>query len=258
MSTSSSVCVRSPRYSVPLASLCLVAFAATDVRASVVEQNYPSSSLTVELAPSSPVWTGWTLFGTGYGGGNNWSGGSGNIGHAYTGFGELTDIIVTLPELRNSYQGFTNTPSVRNFGQVLFTPSVNTPYAISGVIPLTFTGTNASSTLARAVLVLEEVSGPAIATYGNVMARAGGGTVVNNLFDNTTLIAGSGAGTLTGGVTYRLSWDFLVASELNGDTTFSADVSANATSFFAISFVPSPGTAGLVALGGLLAARRRR
>lgn len=224
----------------------------------VIEANWPTSELSVDLGPSSQVWAGWTLFGAGYGGGNNASGGSGYISHAYDFANNLTDIAVRLDELRNSAQPFTNTPYIRNHGQVVFTPTVNTPYALSGAIPITLTGGTGSTTAASGSLILEVLSGPTVATYGNAFSRVFPGTVTGNLFDSSTPLTGLPTGTLNGGTTYKLSWDFLLTSVMNGDSFLSADVSAGPSPYFAISFVPSPGPAALGVLLGLYSGRRRR
>lgn len=165
---------------------------------------------------------------------------------------------VRLDELRNSAQPFTNTPSIRNHGQVVFTPTVNTPYAISGFIPMTLTGGTGSTTAASGSLVLEVLSGPSVTSYGNAFSRVFPGTVSGSLFDSSTPLSGLQAGTLNGGTTYKLSWDFLVTSVVNGDSFLSADVSAGPSPYFAISFVPSPGPAALAVVLGLSFSRRRR
>ncbi|MDP1662243.1 MAG: hypothetical protein Q8L55_10045 [Phycisphaerales bacterium] len=238
---------------------------ATVVHGQVAEQNWPASTLNVDVgAPNNTGWGGWSLGGLGYGWGANNQGASGYISHGYDFASNLTAIHVDLNELRNTGGPFiaTNSPYIRTTGQVLFTPLTSMAYTITGVVAVSLTGASTSNTTATGGLVLEVVSGPTLATYtgGVFRSGAGGFGAAGNIFDAGLPASGSSTGFLSSGTTYRLSWDFIMSSNMNNDSTLSADVStAPGGSFFEIAFaIPTPGAAALLGLGTLAAAGRRR
>lgn len=234
---------------------------AVAARAQVTESGFPTSSLTVAPAHvGGSVWQGWSLVNQSYGIGTNLNGGSGNWTHTYSG-GSLTNITVNINELRNEYSQFHNfnDPSVRIYGSVRFTPAANTPYLIGGSVDMVLSGSAASSSSAVGSLWLEQVSGPTVASFGSSFSRAGNVSIVGNIYDSAAPISGSNAGMLSGGVAYQLNWDFSVSSLINGDTGLYSNVfSLSGPQNFSISFLPAPGAAALLGMGGLAAARRRR
>lgn len=251
-----------------LPTLAALAFlTSTSAHAQVIEQNYPSSFLCVDLgATNNPFWTGWSLGGIAYGAGMNNQGASGYISHGYSFFPTtLTNIRVDAHELRNTGGPFfaTNSPYAGIRGEVLFTPQANTNYTLSGAISMYLAGASTSNTLATGSLTLEVLSGPSLATYSAGVFRSGNGgfAAAGNIFDSATPTTGSSTGLLTANTTYRLAWNFAVSSNMNNDSTLSADVAtAPGGSFFDIAFtpIPTPTTAAtLLTLTALTTTRRR-
>ncbi|MCW5766606.1 MAG: hypothetical protein KIT68_11600 [Phycisphaeraceae bacterium] len=231
----------------------------------VAEQNWPSSYLNVDLGgPGGTTWSGWTLFGSGYGAGSNNQGASGYIAHNYDFASNLTSIVVTIDELRNTGGPFiaTNSPYARTTGQVLFTPLVGMAYTISGAVWMQLDGASISNTLTTGAVGLEVLSGPSLATYSGGVFRSGAGGfgAAGSIFNSATPTSGASTGFLNAGTTYRLSWDFIISSTMNNDATLSGNVSTpQYGSFLQISFaVPAPGAAATAALAGLAVLRRRR
>ena len=250
--------------SLGIAALPLLASSRT-LHAQVAEFNWPTSTLNVDLgAPGNTTWGGWSLGGSGYGAGSNNQGASGYISHGYDFASNLTNIRVDVYELRNSGGGFifTNSPYAGNSGQVLFTPQAGMGYTLSGIVAMALNGASTSDTTAVGSLGLEVFGGPSLATYGGSVFRSGAGGfgASGTIFDAGSPTSGSSTGFLSSGTTYRLYWDFSVSSNMNNDLTLSGDVSTPAGgSYFDIAFaVPSPGAVGVLAFGGLAAARRRR
>lgn len=248
-----------------VSALAALATLAGMARAQVAEQNYPSSVLSVDLGgPGGTVWSGWTLFGMGYGGGMNNQGGSGYIAHSYDFAMNLQFIHVNVDELRNTGGAFiaTNSPYARNVGQVLFTPSVNMAYTISGAVWMQLNGASTSNTTATGSLALEVVAGPSLATYtgGVFRSGAGGFGAAGAIFNSAVPNSGSSTGFLNAGTTYRMYWDFAVSSNMNNDATLAADVSTPpGGSYFEIAFaVPSPSAVFVLGAGALVVGRRRR
>lgn len=256
MSTSSIVgSVRAPRSFLAVLAL---AGAAGSALGQVNEAPFPTSSLTT-LNPST-MWQGWGMGGFGYGGGSNLNGSSGQVGHISNFLGQTELLYIGIAELRNSYSPFHSTdPHQRHYGQVEFTAPSVVPYTISGSVTLVMTGSNASSSSAVGQAMLEVVGGPTLATYGGSMNRSSSVSVINSVFDASAPLSGSSSGLLWPGFTYRFRWDYLVTSQVNGDTTLNTDIyGLLGPSYMQISFVPAPGAAALLGLGGLLATRRRR
>lgn len=246
-------------------ALALFAILTGVAHAQVAEQNYPSSALSVDLGgPGGTVWSGWTLFGMGYGGGMNNQGGSGYIAHAYDFASNLQFIHVNVDELRNTGGPFiaTNSPYARNAGQVLFTPSVNMAYTISGAVWMQLDGASTSNTTATGSLGLEVVAGPSLATYSGGVFRSGAGGfgAAGAIFNSAVPSSGSSTGFLNAGTTYRMYWSMVVSSNMNNDATLSADVATPpGGSYFEIAFaVPSPSAALTLGAGALMMGRRRR
>ncbi|MGH7133549.1 MAG: hypothetical protein ACREJO_16585 [Phycisphaerales bacterium] len=237
-------------------------FAAGVASGQVIEQGPFNSLLTTQTGNGGPSWQSWTLLSQNYGGGNNPNGVSGRIIHTYTG-GTLEEIRVNINELRNSGAPFVTQPTAfgRVYGQTLFTPQVNTPYTILGSVSMYLGGTSTSSASASGIVTLEVVSGPTIASFGSSIYRSGHGgfPVLGDIYNANAPLSGSATGMLLAGITYQLTWDFNVSSNINGDTTLDSNVATGpGGSFFAINFAPTPGAATLLGLGGLVACRRRR
>ncbi|MBL8990535.1 MAG: hypothetical protein JNJ48_03035 [Phycisphaerae bacterium] len=237
----------------------------TVARAQVAEQNWPASYLNVDLGgPGGTTWAGWTLFGMGYGAGSNNQGASGYIAHNYDFASNLASITVTIDELRNTGGPFiaTNSPYARTTGQVLFTPLVGMAYTLSGSVWMQLDGASTSNTLATGAVSLEVLSGPSLATYSGGVFRSGAGGfgAAGSIFNSATPNSGASTGFLNAGTTYRLSWDFIISSNMNNDASLSGNVSTpQYGSFVQISFVvPAPGAGALAALAGLAACRRQR
>ncbi len=247
-----------------LAALPLLAFA-PHASAQVAESNYPTSVLNVDNGGlGNTFWSGWSLFGSGYGSGFTNQGASGYISHAYDFASNLTAIHVDVNELRNTGGPFiaTNSPYAGITGQVVFTPLVSMAYTVSGSISMNLAGASTSGTYTSGSVVLEQISGPTLATYNASVYRSGIGGVgaSGTIFDASTPATGSSTGFLAAGTSYRMLWDLRVFSNMNNDATLSADVATPpGGSFFEIGFaVPTPGAAALLGVGGLLASRRRR
>lgn len=228
--------------------------------AQVVEQGPYTSLLTTTTGNNGPTWQSWTLGSQNYGGGSNPNGASGRIIHTYAA-GNLQEIRVNVNELRNSGAPFVNQPTAfaRNYGQVIFTPQVNMPYEILGSVTMLLQGSSSSASSASGLVSLEVQNGPVVASFGSSIFRGGQFPVYAPIYDSASPIFGSATGQLNAGTTYRFSWDLNVSSDIFGDTSLSANVAtAPGESFFAISFVPAPGATALLAIAGLVGARRRR
>lgn len=249
--------VRSMRALRSVLGVFAMAGAACTAMGQVNEAPFPASILTTSNA--STLWQGWGMGGFGYGGGSNLNGSSGQVGHINNFFGQTELLYIGIAELRNSYSPFHSAdPNQRHYGQVEFTAPAATPYTISGQVAMLMVGSNASLSSASGLATLEVVGGPTLATYGSSMLRLGAGPVTGTLFDANTPLTGSSSGLLLPGFTYRFSWDYLVTSQVNADTTLNSDVNPQFTSFMQISFIPTPGAGVVLGLGGLLASRRRR
>ena len=242
-------------------ALSTLALIPAHASAQIAEAGFTTSMMNV--APNhvnNSVWQGWSFGNQNYGIGTNLNGGSGSWTHTYSA-GLLTNITVNINELRNEYSPFHNfnDPGIRIYGGVQFTPAVNTPYAIGGSIDMVLSGSAASSSSASGSVVLQQLSGPTLASFGSSFARNSNVSIVNNVFDSAAPLSGSNTGMLLAGVTYRLIWDFSANSLINGDTCLYANVfNLSGPQFFSISFLPTPGSAAILGLGTLLAARRRR
>ena len=152
-----------------------------------------------------------------------------------------------------------NDPGAHAWVRIQFTPTVNTPYTIGGSISMVLSGNAASSHSASGSLSLEELNGPTIASFGSSMFRNTNTSIIGSIYDSAAPLSGSATGMLQAGVTYRLNWDFACSGLINLDQGMFADVFAlDGPQFFSISFVPAPGTAALLGLGGLMTTRRRR
>lgn len=252
----------SRRVPAPLAGAVALGLLAAAAQAQITEQGPYTSLLTTQTGNGGPSWQSWMLLSQNYGGGNNPNGVSGRIIHTYTG-GNLEEIRVNINELRNSGAPFVTQPTAfaRVYGQVVFTPLVNMPYEILGSVTMYLQGTSASNASASGLVTFEVVSGPVLATFGSSLFRSGNGgfPAYGDTYNAGAPLSGSATGLLTAGTTYRLSWDFSVSSNINGDTTLDSNVATGpGGSYFAINFAPAPGAAALLGLGGLMAARRRR
>lgn len=249
----------------------ILAFAAVSIAglatasAQVFESSYPVSILNVDNgAPGNTLWNGWSAFGMGFGSGFNNQGASGYISHAYDFASNLTAIHVDVNELRNTGGPFiaTNSPYAGIQGQVVFTPLVNMNYTIGGSVLMNLAGASTSSSTSTGSVVFEQIAGPTLATYTSTVYRSGvGGLGASGaIFDASAPTTGSSTGLLAAGNSYRMLWDLRTYSSMNNDATLSADVATPpGGSFFEISFaVPAPGATALLALGGLVATRRRR
>lgn len=226
-------------------------------QAQVNESAFPASILTT--SNPSTLWQGWGMGGFAYGGGSNLNGSSGYVSHVSNFLGQTEVLHIGIAELRNSFSPFHSTdPDQRHYGQVEFTAPAVVPYTISGQVAMQMIGSGASYSSAVGQATLEVVGGPTLAIYGGSMLRLGAGVVNGNLFDANAPLLGSSTGLLVPGFTYRFSWDYTVTSQVNGDTTLNSDVSPQFSSYMQISFVPAPGAACVLGVGGLLAARRRR
>ncbi len=233
---------------------------ASAAMAQISEQGAYTSLLTTVTGNNGPVWQSWTLGSQNYGGGNNPNGVSGRIIHTYGG-GNLEEIRVNINELRNSGAPFVTQPTAfgRVYGQVLFTPLVNVPYQMLGSVTMLLQGSGGSDSSAAGLVSLEVVSGPVLGSFGSSMYCGGATPVMGTIYDASAPLTGSASGMLNAGTTYRLSWAFNVASNINGDTSLNSNVATGpGGSFFAINFVPAPGAMALLGVGGLIATRRRR
>lgn len=247
-----------------VAALPLLALA-PHASAQIVESNYPTSILNVDNGgPGNTFWSGWSLFGSGYGSGFANQGASGYISHGYDFASNLTAIHVDINELRNTGGPFiaTNSPYAGVSGQVVFTPMVSMAYTISGSVLMNLAGASTSNSTSTGSVIFEQVGGPTLASYSGGVYRSGMGGfgASGTIFDASTPMTGSSTGFLAAGTSYRMLWDLRTFSSMNNDATLSADVATPpGGSFFEISFaVPAPGTAALLGLGGLFASRRRR
>lgn len=259
-----------PTITIALAAACVLALAPAPhiASAQVIESGYPASVLYVDNgALGNAFWTGWAPGGTGYGSGFNNQGASGYISHAFDFASNLTAIRVDVNELRNTGGPFiaTNSPYAGIRGQVVFTPQVSMAYTISGSVYMNLAGASTSNSTTTGSVIFEQISGPpspALATYTGGVFRSGlgGFGAAGTIFDAATPASGSSTGFLAAGATYRMQWDLRVLSAMNNDATLSADVGTPpGGSFFQIGFaVPSPSGAALLAMGGLMAAPRRR
>ncbi len=246
----------------PVAGALALSLCAGAAQAQISEQGPFNSFLTTAAGNGAASWNSWSFGTQFYGAGNNPNGVSGRIIHTYTG-GNLAEIRVDVNELRNSGAPFVTQPTAfgRLFGQVRFTPLVNMPYEILGSVTMFLQGTSASNASASGLVSFGVVSGPTLATFGSSIFRSGNGgfPAFGDIYNANAPLSGSATGMLTAGTLYQLSWDFNVSSNINGDTTLSSNVATGiGGSFFAINFIPSPGAAALLGLGGLVAARRRR
>lgn len=245
----------------------LTAVAATSLttlsaHAQINEAPFPTSILNSQHGTSGnfvqQTWNTGPLFN--FGMGSNANGVSGRVTHTYQS-GLLTNITLFLNELRNSNDQFVtiNNPWARSWGVIQFTPAVNTPYQLGGVVDMVMTGNASSVSTAVGSLSLAQVGGPTLASYGASAIRNTNSSQIDAIYDSATPLSGSSTGLLLAGMTYRLNWDFRVDSTINGDPS----LSANVTSFrepanFSITFLPTPGAAALLGLGGVIATRRRR
>lgn len=248
----------------PASALAAAAWliAASHTHAQISEAGFPTSILNAQHGTSGgsvqQVWGAIPTFN--YGFGSDANGVSGRVTHTYQA-GLLTNITVFVSELRNSNNQFVviNDPWARNWGVVQFTPAINTPYQLGGVIDLAMTGNASSMTSGQGSLSLAQVGGPTLASYGASVVRNTNSSLIGSIYDSATPLFGSSNGILLAGLTYRLSWDFRVDSTINGDPSLSANVtSLREPPSFSIAFLPSPGSAAILGVGGLMASRRRR
>ncbi len=154
------------------------------------------------------------------------------------------------PSTPNTVTQFGNFRFTANNSFTSYSISGNSGYQISGGV---FGGVSINISL------VEVVSGNILAQWSSGVAAF---TSTGVLFDGSAPAqVGSWTGLLSSGVQYDFNWSYTLSigqAAVNQSLVSITPTNGNTTNWLQIQFIPTPGAAALMALGGCAAVRRRR